>query len=634
MNPTFRRAATLIPLLLTLAFAGCDAPEPPAEGPYVISDHYTKHEYRIPMRDGVHLYTAVYLPKAVDEALPFLVHRTPYSSGPYGPDAFPDQLGPAGSARFMDEGFIFVNQDVRGRFMSEGSFVNMTPACPSGAPAGCMDESTDMYDTVEWLLANVQPNNGRVGILGISYPGFYAAASIVNSHPAIRAASPQAPIADWFIGDDFHHNGAFYLQDGFNFFRRFEHPEPNPTAARMDPFEYPVDDAYTFFLDLGALPNANKRYFNHQIAYWDSMMTHGTYDAFWQQSNILPFLNNVTASVMTVAGLYDAEDPYGPIGIYKSIEERNPDATNTLVLGPWFHGGWVRSTGDALGNVSFEEQTAIFYQDEIDLPFFTFHLKDKGAIDLPEALAFASGSNDWHRLPAWPPPDMTTRSIYFHADGRLSFDPPPADGADSYASDPANPVPYTQEKTTSRSREYMVEDQRFVAGRPDVLVYQTEPLTEDITFAGPVATTLHISTTGTDADFIVKLIDVFPDDTPEHLEPADKYLDVPMAGYQMMVRGEVFRAKFRNSFETPEPLTPGAMETIRFAAPDIFHTFKAGHRIMVQIQSTWFPLVDRNPQQFMDIYSADDADFLPATHTVHRSATHPSRLEIGQFIAQ
>ncbi|MEZ4699060.1 MAG: CocE/NonD family hydrolase [Rhodothermales bacterium] len=627
-----RRVAAAASLLLFL-LAGCDRPAAPEDGAYDLTAHYTKHEYRIPMRDGVTLYTAVYVPKDAGETYPFLFHRTPYSSGPYGPDAYPDRVGPTGTTRFMEEGFIFVNQDVRGRFMSEGQFLNMTPACPPDAPATCVDESTDMYDSVEWLLANVTPNNGRVGILGISYPGFYAAASIINSHPAIRAASPQAPIGDWFVGDDFHHNGALFLQDAFNFFTRFEHPVPNPTDRRGESFAYPVDDAYTFFLGLGALRNVNERYYQHRVAFWDSLMVHDTNDAFWQRRNILPHLNNVRANVMTVAGLFDAEDPYGPIHIYHNIEARNPGIGNTLVLGPWFHGGWVRSTGDALGNVTFEEQTSVYYQEEIDLPFFAYHLKDKGSIDLPEALAFSTGSNDWHRLPAWPPPAMTTRTLYFGDNGRLSFEAPTASGdaADAYVSDPANPVPYTQEKTTNRTREYMVEDQRFVSDRPDVLVYQTEPLTEDVTFAGPITANLFVSTTGTDADFVVKLIDVYPDDTPEHQEPADKYLNVPMAGYQMLVRGEVFRAKFRNSYERPEPLTPGKVETVRFDTPDIFHTFKAGHRIMVHVQSSWFPLVDRNPQQFLDIPEATDADFKAATHRVFRSAAHPSRLEVGQW---
>ncbi|NQV73233.1 CocE/NonD family hydrolase [bacterium] len=587
-------------------------------------------EVNIPMRDGVNLFATIYVPNDTTQTYPFLIKRTPYSSGPYEAGKYLDHIGPTGTARFAEEGYIVVYQDVRGRFMSEGTFVNMTPNHPGNEPGAPVDESSDTYDTVDWLLENVHPNNGNVGLWGISYPGFYAAASIIDTHPAIKASSPQAPIGDWFIGDDFHHNGAFYLQDGFRFFHRFDHIEPTPTTASRDAFDFESDDAYQFYLDLGPLKNANERYFHHEVATWDSLMQNGVYDRFWQERNIIPHMKNVTANVMTVAGLYDAEDPYGPIQIYRSTELNNPSINNTLVLGPWFHGGWVRGLGDHLGNVSFETETSTYYQENIDLPFFNFYLKGKGTLDLPEVMAYGSGSNTWHRFDAWPPSDSSPVSYYLGEMGRLSDTPSVTAGSDSYESDPANPVPYTKEKRIDRTREYMAEDQRFASERSDVLVYESEVLTEDVTFGGPVSVELFIESTGTDADFIVKVIDVFPDDAPEWQPAEEKYLPDTMAGYEMMVRGEVFRAKFRNSFEFPEPLVPGEATRVAYDTPDILHTFKAGHRIMVHVQSSWFPLVDRNPQTFVDIYNADESDFQAATQTILRSAEYPSRITMRQ----
>jgi putative CocE/NonD family hydrolase len=613
--------------LLTIA---CSPPETgEAANSRYLAQLYDKYEYRIPMRDGARLFTAVYVPQDTSLSYPFLMKRTPYSVAPYGEDEFPEELGPVGSNRFADEGYIFVYQDVRGRFMSDGVFRNMTPHSVEYDGPEDVDESTDTYDTVEWLLANVQPNNGRVGIWGISYPGFYAAASIVNTHPAIKASSPQAAIGDWFVGDDFHHKGAFYLQDAFAFFPFFRSHRPELIDSWGPRFDFNSDDAYQFFKDLGPLRRANERYFHNTVAFWDSMMTHGSYDEFWQSRDIIPHMDSVTAAVMVVAGWYDAEDPYGPIEIYHSIEQQNPGIANTLVAGPWFHGGWVRSDGSRLGNVSFEKETAEYYRENVDIAFFNYYLKDKGELDLPEALVFSSGSNDWHRFDSWPPPGLVQTSLYFNSDGSLTFDQPSdADGSDSYVSDPADPVPYTQETRIDRTREYMVEDQRFAAGRSDVLVYQTDVLTEDVTLAGPLTADLYVSTTGTDADFVVKLIDVYPDDAPAVVDP---YLDVPMGGYQMLVRGEVMRAKFRNSYEHPEPLVPGEVTRVEFQTPDIFHTFETGHRIMVQVQSSWFPLVDMNPQVFTDIYNATQTDFQAATHTIHRAPGRASRVVAGRL---
>jgi putative CocE/NonD family hydrolase len=586
------------------------------------------------MRDGVRLFTAVYVPKDHARRYPFLMRRTPYTVAPYGEENYPRWLGPSAGRAYAEAGYIFVHQDVRGRFLSEGVFRNMTPHDTGAAgPADDINESTDMYDTVEWLLDNVQPNNGRVGIAGISYPGFYTAASIINSHPAIKAASPQAPIGDWFVGDDFHHHGAFFLLDAFRFFPIFRSNRPERTTSWPARFDFGMDDSYRFFLELGPLRNANERHFHHEVAFWDSLMTHGTYDAFWQSRNIIPHMQNVSGAVMTVAGWFDAEDPYGPIQIYQSIERQNPDIPNTLVVGPWIHGGWSRTRGDRLSNIAFDQPTGAFYRDSVELPFFNYYLKDEGSLDLPEALVFATGSNRWHRFDAWPPSDLIPTSLYLRAEGGLAFDPPTAaaDPFDEYVSDPAHPVPYTQEITMGRTVAYMVEDQRFAATRPDVLTYRSPVLTEDVTFAGPITADLWVSTTGTDADFVVKLIDVFPNDAPDVEDP---HLPVPMGGYQMLVRAEVFRAKFRNGYAEPEPLVPGEVAHVRFDTPHIFHTFEAGHRIMVQVQSSWFPLVDRNPQTFVDIYSASEEDFRQATHRLWRTAEYPSRVIIGRLGSQ
>jgi putative CocE/NonD family hydrolase len=558
---------TVVLLAGSLVLIGCGDPGPARDPePFDIRTHYTKREVRIPMRDGVRLFATVYVPRDTSQSYPFLIKKSPYSSGPYGTGAYRSDLGPLGDHRFAEEGFIFVYQDVRGRFMSEGTFVNVTPHIPRKQGSRDVDESSDMYDTVQWLLENVHPNNGKAGIWGISYPGFYAAASIIDSHPAIVAASPQAAVVDWFIGDDFHHNGAFFLQDAFRFFSFFESPAPNPTDRWGPRIDFGSDDAYDFFLDLGPLKNANKRYFDHTIAFWDSLMEHGTYDRFWQRRTIVPHMYNVNAAVMNVGGFFDAEDPYGPIAVYRSIEDKNPGITNTLVFGPWFHGGWVRSKGDYLGNVHFGQETSVHYRQNVDLPFFRYHLKGKGSLDLPEVLAYATGSNEWFEFDMWPPEPVEQVVLYLDAERSLqvvdsssAIELAAAQSAayDEYTSDPANPVPYTQEIRFDRSREYMVEDQRFVADRPDVLFYESGILQEDYTFAGPVTVDLYVSTTGTDADFVVKLIDVFPDGEGEWQAEHEKYLDTPMAGYQMLVRGEVFRAKFRNSFEHPEPLRPG-----------------------------------------------------------------------------
>lgn len=633
MMPLLAARLKLIRALLALALVLClNAALPAQNGPADASEvkaRYTKIERMIPMRDGVKLFTSIYVPKdaAAANPYPIMLNRTPYSVAPYGPEAYKPSLGP--SPLFEKEGYIFVYQDVRGRYMSEGEFVDVRPHRSHKNGPAEIDESTDTYDTIEWLLKNVPNNNGRVGLWGISYPGFYVAAGIIDSHPAIKAASPQAPIADWFIGDDFHHNGAMFLPHAFNFYATFGRPRPAPTTETPPRFNHGTPDGYKFFLEMGPLRNANEKYFHGQIAFWNEAMKHGTYDEFWQARSLPRHLKNIKTPVMTVGGWFDAEDLYGALKTYQSIERQNPNIFNVLVMGPWFHGGWARSDGDALGDIRFGSKTAEFYREQIELPFFNYYLKDKGKLSLPEAYVFETGANRWHTYSQWPPPGTALKALYLRENGKLSFDAPPGAGRpafDEYVSDPQKPVPFINGINTGMTREYMVEDQRLAGRRTDVLVYQTDPLAEDVTIAGPVTASLYVSTTGTDSDFIVKLIDVYPDDAPDN-EPNPA--GVRMGGYQMLVRGEPMRAKFRNSFERPEPMTPGKITKVEFTMPDIFHTFLKRHRIMVQIQSTWFPLVDRNPQKFVDIYSAVESDFQKATQRVYRSGRNSSHLRLN-----
>jgi uncharacterized protein len=597
--------------------------------PFSVKDRYVKSEHRITMRDGAKLYTVVYSPKDTSQKYPILMTRTPYGSGPYGGDAYRPSLGP--SAAFMREGYIFVYQDVRGTFMSEGEFEDVRPHIPNKKSPKDIDESSDTYDTIDWLVKNIPNNNGRAGVWGISYPGFYAATALMDAHPALKAASPQAPIADWFVGDDDHHNGAFFIFDCFGFNMFFGMPRPEPTPNQFKNFDIGTPDAYKFFLDLGPVANAQKNYFKGGNKYWNDVIEHGTYDEFWQARNVLPHLKKVTPAVMVVGGWFDAEDLYGPLNIYKTIENNNPGAKNILVMGPWSHGQWARGDGESLGGVQFGSKTSAWYRENVEFPFFNFYLKDKGKLALPEATIFAAGANEWKSFDQWPPKGLQSRSIYFHKNGKLSLDAPPnpedpAETFDEYLSDPANPVPFTNAMTNSRGTGYMIEDQRFASRRSDVLSYQTDTLGNDLTLAGPITADLFVSTTGTDADFIVKLIDVYPNNGADNPAPA---ANGKMSGFQMLVRAEVMRGKFRNSLSKPEPFAPGKPDEVKIAMNDVDYTFKAGHKIMVQVQSSWFPLVDRNPQKFLDIYHANEADFQKATHRIYHSAQLNSHLKIG-----
>ena len=588
-----------------------------AQQPFDVKANYAKSEHMIAMRDGVKLFTAVYSPKDASQKYPILLNRTPYSCSPYGLDKYKDTIGP--SPLLAKEGYIIVYQDVRGAHMSEGTYVNMRPQNPHKNRPADIDESSDTYDTIDWLVKNIPNNNGRVGMWGISYPGFYAAVGTIDAHPALKAASPQAPIADWFIGDDFHHNGALFLPHAFNFFASFGRPRPKPTAFANDSrFNHGTPDGYKFFLEMGPLANADKKYLHGNIAYWNEMIEHPNYDAWWQARNTRPHLKNIKPAVMTVGGWFDAEDLFGALHTYKSVEKQSPGAYNILVMGPWYHGAWSRSDGDALGDVRFGSKTGEFYRENIELPFFNYYLKDKGALKLPEAYVFETGSNKWKTYQQWPPANARTQNLYFDVNGKLSFsEPPDSNRFDEYVSDPARPVPFINNIAIGMTREYMVDDQRFAARRPDVLVYQTNVLTEDMTVAGPLTASLSVSTSGTDSDFVVKLIDVYPDDAPDN-QPNPS--GMKMGGYQMLVRGEPMRARFRSGFEKPEAMMPNKIEKIEYAMPDVNHTFIKGHRIMVQIQSSWFPLVDRNPQKFVNIYTAKESDFQKATQHVYHSS--------------
>jgi uncharacterized protein len=625
-----RLIASVVALCLLSFTAQSDARQ---SSPFNVKDRYVKSEHRITMRDGVKLYTVVYSPKDASQKYPILMTRTPYGAGPYGAAAYRASLGP--SAEFAPEGYIFVYQDVRGTFLSEGEFEDVRPHVPNKKSPKEIDESSDTYDTIAWLVKNVPNNNGRVGVWGISYPGFYTATALMDAHPALKAASPQAPIADWFVGDDDHHNGAFFLFDCFGFNMFFGMPRPGPTTNQFKSFDYGTPDAYKFFLELGPVANAQKNYFKGKNKYWNDVTAHGTYDEFWQARNVLPHLKKVTPAVMVVGGWFDAEDLYGPLNIYRTIEKNNPGVKNILVMGPWSHGQWSRGDGESLGEIHFGSKTSAWYRENVELPFFNFYLKDKGELKLPEATIFAAGANEWKSYDQWPPKNLQSRSIYFREKGKLAFDAPPnpelsGEAFDEYLSDPANPVPFTKAITNSRGTGYMIEDQRFVARRPDVLVYETDALSEALTLAGPITADLFVSTTGTDADFIVKLIDVYPDNGTDnaHNGPASG-ADGKLGGFQMLVRAEVMRGKFRNSLSKPEPFAPGKPDEVKIALNDVHHTFKSGHKIMVQVQSSWFPLVDRNPQKFVDIYHATEADFQKATHRVYRSARMGSHLRVG-----
>ncbi len=620
------RAVLLVGFCLVGPDSGklAQAQEPAVSESY-IRLHYSKQEYMVPMRDGVKLMTSVFIPKAPGWVYPILMKRTPYNVAPYGADKYPSKLGP--SEHFVKAGYIFVNQDVRGRFASEGKFIQVTPHNPNKTKPTDVDESSDTYDTIEWLLKNVPQHNGRVGMYGISYPGFYAAAGMIDAHPALKAVSPQAPVGDWYF-DDFLHHGSFFLAHAFKWLSGNATERQTPTTEPATPYVYPMSDGYKMFLEAGSVENINKLYLKGNIPFWNDMMQHPNRDEFWQKRALMPHLKNVAPAVMTVTGWYDAEDLYGSFKTYQAIEEQNPGVNSVLVVGPWHHGGWSSVDGDKLGNVTFGSKTSAFYRAEIELPFFEKYLKDQAVPAPAEATVFETGSNAWRTFDHWPPKNLESKSLYVHESGRLAFNAPAAttaeagtgSGFDEFVSDPAKPVPSSETITPRMTIEYMVDDQRFASRRPDVLTWQTDVFTEDTVIAGPLMANLWVSTTGTDADWIVKLIDVRPDG-PE---------TTPLAGYQMLLRSEVIRGRYRNDYAKPEPFVPNQPTLVKLELLDVLHRFQKGHRLMVQVQSTWFPLVDRNPQTFVpNIFFAKPDDFQKATHRVFHSADHPTHFSIG-----
>ncbi len=613
-------------LLLTALTLSAEKEETPEEHAVWVKANYTKYEYMIPMRDGVKLFTSVYAPKDDSKPYPIMLTRTPYSVSPYGVNSYKTSIGP--SRQFAKDLFIFAYQDVRGRMGSEGEFVNVRPYKPVKSGPQDIDETTDTYDTVDWLVKNVPNNNGKAGQWGISYPGFYAAMGAIDAHPAMKASSPQAPVTDWFIGDDFHHNGAFYLAHAFRFFWRFGMPVEEPTRNPVRTFDFKTPDGYEFFLNLGPLTNLNERYFKNEVPFWNEMTQHTTYDDFWKERDLRVGLKNIKPAVMTVGGWFDAEDLFGPLKVYETIEKTTPGAHNMLVMGPWYHGQWAGNDGDKMGHVPFNAKTSLFYRERIELPFFKHYLKDEAGLDLPDAYVFETGTNQWRRYDTWPPKAVTEKTLYFHDGGKLSFDPPAETGNaahDEYISDPAKPVPFIPNVSIGMTREHMLDDQRFASSRTDVLVYMTDLLEADITIAGPITPSMHVSTTGSDSDWVVKLIDVYSGDFPN---PSPNLAGVEMGGYQQLVRGEAIRGRFRNSFEKPEPFEPGKVTKVEYIMPDAYHTFRRGHRIMVHVQSSWFPLIDRNPQKFVDIYNAKKEDFQKATQRVYRSKQAPSSVRL------
>ena len=596
--------SALIILLLIISFTG-NAQQ--ASG--LVKDSYTKIETMIPMRDGIKLFTAIYLPKDTTGKYAFLMVRTPYSCRPYGEDKFRTSLGP--NRLFTGEKFIYVYQDVRGRYMSEGKFEEMTPAIDNKKSTNETDESSDTYDTVDWLLKNIQHNNGNVGIYGISYPGFYASASLPDAHPAIKAVSPQAPVTDEFEGDDAYHRGAFFLMDNFSFMNFFDHPREQPWQ------DYPpvsneikIDDVFDFYLKLGPIKNANNLYFHKTSKIWNEYLQHNTKDDYWQARSIRPHLKNIKPAVMVVGGWFDAEDMFGALSTYKAIEKQSPVNNNHLVMGPWTHGGWESKSWDHFAGYKFGSNTSGYFQ-QMEFDFFNYYLNGKGNFNNSEATIFFTGLNQWKTFDAWPATETIKATWLLNANKKLALSPVNVKGMDEYVSDPANPIPYIDKKSDDRINEYMAADQTFASQRPDVLTYTSDELNKNITLAGPVTANLFASVSGTDADFIVKLIDVLPD------------------GTQQLVRAEVLRGKFRNSFVTPEPFVRGKITPVKLVLNDVAHGFLKGHKVMVQVQSSWFPLVDRNPQKFINIAEAEESDFQKSTIRIYHDASHPSSIEVS-----
>jgi putative CocE/NonD family hydrolase len=605
-------------LLFTAAFTAAQA----QESTYA-KDNYTKKDVYITMRDGIKLFTSIYTPKdaSAQKKYPIIMQRTCYSVAPYGANQFPAKLGP--SEVMMKAGYIVVYQDVRGRWKSKGTWTNMTPVIDNKKSKKDVDEGSDTYDTIDWLVKNASFNNGRVGQWGISYPGFYTAAGILSNHPALKASSPQAPISDfWF--DDFHHNGAL-LESYFFTYPVFGVQKKDTTSKAWYQMLNTggAKDGYQFLLDMGPLTNADKYYKDN--FYWQETVNHPNYDEFWQKRELLRHYKKVMPAVMLVGGWYDAEDLRGPLAIFKTINQKDPSAYNTIVMGPFGHGRWSRETGHTLhSNVYFGDSIATFYQKNIEAKFFDHFLKGKGDKNsgLPKAYMYNTGKKEWATFIQWPVANAVHEKLFLSADGKLPMSQPSAAGSTSFVSDPLKPVPYTEDNTTTMGftpHNYMTEDQRFAGRRPDVLVFQTDVLKDDLTLGGEITAHLKVATTGTDADWIVKVIDVYPPDEPNHAYLPNK--NIILANYQQMVRSEIMPGRFRNSFGKPEAFVPNQKTNVNVKLQDVLHTFKKGHRLMIQVQSTAFPLFARNPQKFVENpYKATEADYIKATHTVYNDS--------------
>ncbi len=587
-----------------------------------VKDNYDKKEYMIEMRDGVKLFTAVYSPKDKPKLYPIIMMRTPYSASPYGEDKYSGFLGP--SINFLTEKFIFVIQDVRGRYMSEGEFDNMRAYIPNKTGKQ-IDESSDTYDTIEWLINNIENNNKKVGMWGNSYPGFYTIMGCIDAHPNLVCASPQAPISDWFVGDDMHHNGAFTLMLSFNFFKYFGSPRPEPLTKYPPAPEYDSPDAYNFFRNHTPIKKLNEEILKNKIPFWDTMMFHGTYDYYWQSRSNLQHLKNIRPAILIVGGWYDGEDMFGALNVYQTIERNDKENNSRLVMGPWTHGSWIWAKGDSLGDFYFGVNTADYYRDEILFPFFMYHLKGEDNLNLNDTYAFDTGNNEWHNFETWPPNEVTEVKYYLQDEKKLNdIISEKSNSYSEYISDPFNPVPYTAKIIDSKTfynRFHLIEDQRYVSTRPDVLTFTSETLKKDITIAGPITADLFVSTTGTDADFVVKVIDVYPDSAKD---PLPNPAVVKMGGYERLVRTEIMRGKFRNSYEHPEPFIPNKVTEVKLNLNDAFHTFKTGHKIMIQVSSSYFPFFDVNPNTFCDIYNADIDKFIKANIKIYHSKNYPS----------
>lgn len=591
------------------------------QGTAYIRAHYLKHDYYVPMRDGVKLFTSVYTPRDTNRAYAIMMERTPYGVGPYGQSNYPGSLGPA--REFARHGFIFVYQDVRGRHQSEGRYIDMPPHKRQFSGPNDTDETTDAADTINWIVKNIPDNNGRVGLWGISYPGFYAAQGMINASPCLKADSPQAPMGDEGNGDDIYHNGAFFLAANFDFYAGFW-----PQHGSHPAIEYGTPDQYEFFLRMGPLANADAFYFKHRNPYWDDILKHPNYDSFWSSRALGPVMTNLTAPVLVVGGWFDSEDLGGTLKLFQAIVRHGGAPAATLVMGPWSHGQWGARGGDRLGDLEFGSPTCDFFQTNIEYPFFLEALEPGFTMDarLPRAWMFETGKNQWRDFTAWPPRNALRRSLYLDAGGKISFDPPAGpEKFDTYVSDPSKPVPVTWQIGSGMPGDYMTRDQRFASRRPDVLCYESEPLKEDIVVAGPITPVLRVSTSGSDSDFDVKLIDVYPDDTPD---PGFNLDGTHYAGFEQLVRGEPFRGKFRHSLSDPQPFVSGRPAKIEFVMPDVLHDFRKGHRIMVQIQSSWFPMVDMNPQRFEDIPAAKASDFQAAIERVYCGGPDGSRIDV------